>query len=220
LELLDERIEAFLSSKEAAGQSRQHSLRNRMKPHRGGSARHGVKSHSPFGGFKHQAAPQQHKHHVSLQRFAQGKVNTSHKKAEEAEVARHKKAAALRKYAKLCKREGIVSDRVNTNAVSSTKSDHDQDKKQLLQQKQQQKRDGQHSFSSAQQEAQAAKDSKALKELERQQVQKEIKESEKVRKQKRRETLVKTKKGQPVLNNLVTKLLSKIQGSKAAADSK
>jgi len=208
LELLDERIEA--SIKQRSSRSKVGSVRietGKMKPHRGG--RHGVKSHSPFGGFKHQAAPQQHKHHVSLQRFAQGKVNTS-----------HKKAAALRKYAKLCKREGIVSDRVNINAVSSTKSDHDQDKKQLLQQKQQQKRDGQHSFSSAQQEAQAAKDSKALKELERQQVQKEIKESEKVRKQKRRETLVKTKKGQPVLNNLVTKLLSKIQGSKAAADSK
>jgi hypothetical protein len=54
------------------------------------------------------------KHHVvSIAKFATGKAAFNLKRKEVEEQKRNQKSKVLREYAKLCKAEGIVSDRVN-----------------------------------------------------------------------------------------------------------
>lgn len=142
-------------------------------------------------------------HHVSLQKFAsRGSKGTQlQRKKEEDEVKRHKKSAALRKYAKLCKRDGIESDRVNLGDASAPAEHKPKVKPQP--------------FAKAERTAAQAKEAKAEAEAHRQQVDKEVRESQKVREAKRQQHLKRTKSGQPVLNNTVKNLLAKIQASVA-----
>lgn len=164
---------------------------------------------------------QKGKHHVSLHKFAsRGSKGTQlQRKKEEDEVKRHKKSAALRKYAKLCKRDGINSDRVNLdnsrgrgNAAGGTATASDDDKPSLG------KRPtaisphkSQHPFVRAERTAQEAKDAKLQSAANREMVQKDIAASQKVRNEKRQLHLKRTRTGQPVLNNTVKSLLAKIQ---------
>jgi hypothetical protein len=58
------------------------------------------------------------KYHISLHKFSAGKQNFNLSR-EKKKSAAHLKAAALRKYAKLAKKEGIVSDRVRIGGEKS-----------------------------------------------------------------------------------------------------
>lgn len=148
-------------------------------------------------------------HHVSLQKFAsRGSKGTQlQRKKEEDEVKRHKKSAALRKYAKLCKRDGIESDRVNLGDASAPAQPFSKAEPKPKVKPQ--------PFAKAERTAAQAKEAKAQAEAHRQQVDKEVRESQKVREAKRQQHLKRTKSGQPVLNNTVKNLLAKIQASVA-----
>lgn len=145
-------------------------------------------------------------HHVSLQKFAsRGSKGTQlQRKKEEDEVKRHKKSAALRKYAKLCKRDGIESDRVNLGSGPAPMQ-------QPFAKAERKPKVKPQPFAKAERAAAEAKEAKAQAEAHREQVEKDIRESQKVREAKRQQHMKRTKSGQPVLNNTVKSLLAKIQ---------
>lgn len=152
---------------------------------------------------------------VSLFKFASrgGKGAMLQRKKEEDTVRAMKKAAALRKYAKLCKREGIVSDRVNLDgARAAIKEDHVELQEFKQKHKTSQQQQHKHNpFAGAEREAQKARDDKEEAERARECVQGEIKKAELSREAKRREHMKRNKKGQPLLNSTAKSLLAKIQ---------
>lgn len=145
--------------------------------------------------------------HISLSKFASrgSKGSLLQRKKEEDEVKRNKKSAALRKYAKLCKRDGIVSDRVNLDGVKKQKEESKEKRPAMK-----------NPFAAAEKEANIMKDVKSEVEAARQKVQDEIKKSQINRNAKRHEHLKRTKNGQPLLNASVKGLLAKIQKTAAS----
>jgi hypothetical protein len=142
---------------------------------------------------------------LSLKRFASrgSKGAMLSRKKEEMEVRAHKKAAALRKYARLAKQEGITSDRVNVDGVRKTKSE-----KEAEQQKQKQKNPVHNRFAEAEKEAARSKKAKVEADDARAKVQEEIEKAKMEREAKRREVIKRKHRG---LNSSATTLLEKIQ---------
>jgi hypothetical protein len=154
----------------------------------------------------------------TFQKYAHGKSLTSlQAKREEKEVERHKKSAALRKYAKLCKAEGIESERVNVDLgprtnTSSTRADSDSSEIVKKRHDKDTKKNG--VVSPFRKEERKALDSQRLKaegEERRQKQQAEILEKQKQRAEARKLHLKRTNKGQPLMNNRVKDLLAKIE---------
>ena len=143
---------------------------------------------------------------LSLQKFsARGGAGILLQKKKEAEtVKRMKKASALRKYAKLCKRDGIVSDRVNVDGVRKAESGDGREVKQPAKAEMRK-------ISAVEKEAQKSLENKMELEQARKKVEDEIKLSEAARLDKRREVMMRHKNGQPLLNLTAKKLLEKIQ---------
>jgi hypothetical protein len=156
---------------------------------------------------------------VSLIKFSArgGKGAMLQRKKEDDTVKAMKKAAALRKYARLCKREGIVSDRVHVDGLQSAQETGGASAAET-QRPQQQRHQPKHSspFASALREASKAKEQKQEEDRNRQTVQDEIKKSEANRNAKRREHVKRNKKGQPLLSSTAKLLLTKIQSSSHA----
>jgi hypothetical protein len=138
-------------------------------------------------------------HNVSLKKFAGGK-SANNRKDKELETQRHEKAAVLRKYAKLCKAEGIQSDRVNLERKSE-KPDKRVEKK---------KESKPAPFNKSLMEAEQRKNEKIASKDEREQKLRKKEELEKSRNEKRKIMLKKTRKGQPIMRNQISAILEKL----------
>lgn len=132
----------------------------------------------------------------------QGKKRFDELRKKEQETKRYKKAAALRKYAKLCKAEGIQSDRVH---IGKKEEGGERETKKPEQ------RPAYKPFQRAEKEAARLQQIEHEKEQLRLQAQKEKEEALKRREEKRKALSKKTKRGQPVLGNHVKSILEKLQ---------
>lgn len=142
-------------------------------------------------------------YHDDLRKF-HGKKHAEELKKKEQETKRFKKAAMLRKYAKLCKAEGIKSDRVRMGDKDKSDEPSERPPKKS-------KLDQHRPFKRA--EVQAARTEQAEKEKE-ELVQERLKQKEdaiRKREQKHRALSQTTKKGQPRLGNHMKALLEKLQ---------
>ena len=158
-----------------------------------------------------------------LSKWAHGRQSTSlQAKKAEAEVERHKKAATLRKYAKLCKAEGIESTRVNvstkvfapdvsgSNAVEGVSLQEKRD----AQRREKQKQGQGNSSKPFRKEIRQHEESQKLKRLEqarREVNEKAIQDKKRARDEARKLHLKRTRKGQPLMGTRVKSLLSKIE---------
>ena len=133
-------------------------------------------------------------------------------KKKEFETKRYKKAATLRKYAKLCAREGIVSDRVNMSAKKTVGSSSDISEEPRHDNKKPKK----NPFADAMRIAEERKLAKEQQLLEKKQREAEIEDAAKKREEKRKMHMKRTKKGQPLLGNQIQNMLTKLQGQKNA----
>lgn len=156
----------------------------------------------------------------TFQKYAYGKnLSSLQAKKEEREVERHKKSAALRKYAKLCKVEGIKSERVNVEPGGDKDGEGKEDTSVGVDMKYKRDKKKNDKASPYQKEERQAQDNqRAKKEFEerREAQQIEIKKKQKVRDESRKLHLKRTSKGQPLMNNRVKDLLSKIEKRMAA----
>jgi hypothetical protein len=132
-----------------------------------------------------------------------GKKRAEEIKKKDIETKRHKKAAALRKYAKLCKAEGIQSDRVHMGKK--------EDKDERPETEKPAKRPDFKPFQRAEKEAARLKQQEHEKEEHRLQMQREKEEALKKREEKRKALSKTTKRGQPVLGNHIKSILEKLQ---------
>jgi hypothetical protein len=140
-------------------------------------------------------------YHDDLRKW-QGKKHADDMKKKEQETKRFKKAAMLRKYAKLCKAEGIQSDRVRLEKRES--SEDPRQKKS--------KPDSQYRpFKRAEAEAVRAEQAEKEKEEQIRERQKQKEEAIRKREEKHRALSKTTKKGQPKLGNHMKALLEKLQ---------
>lgn len=140
-------------------------------------------------------------YHDDLRKF-HGKKHADELRKKEQETKRFKKAAMLRKYAKLCKAEGIQSDRVRIGDKSEAPAGSPPKKT---------KPDQHRPFKRA--EVQAARMEQAEKEKQ-DLIQEKLKQKEdaiRKREQKHRALSQTTKKGQPRLGNHMKVLLEKLQ---------
>eukprot|EP01038_Epipyxis_sp_PR26KG_P009140 gene9140-12326_t len=127
-------------------------------------------------------------------------------KQKELQKQRNLKSSMLRKYAKLCKSEGIASDRVNLNdEVNSTRK---KDKKDNHQEKKTPR-----ILLKAQQIANEKEEQRKVIAEQKERIEKEKSDALIKRQEKRRIMMQKTTKGQPKLGNRIQMLLSKISNS-------
>ena len=137
------------------------------------------------------------------------------------EQKRNQKSKMLREYAKLCKREGIRSDRVNMsddsgstevkhpNSSSSSPSSSSGNGKQVAKKS--------NPFHAAELEAQHKTEEKEQAARRKEEVQKEIAQKHKQREHKRVERMKRTRKGQPIMANQIMSILGKLQRDKNAS---
>lgn len=147
---------------------------------------------------------------MSIHKFAKGKSIDMKRIKREKEIERFKKHKALSKYAKLCKAEGIVSDRVHIGPKDSNNDTKETTKETINKNKT--------SYNKALQMAE-------LKEKEKQQIitdkktkEDAIKQAEKARKEKTKLHMKRTKRGQPILHNQVHAILQKLQSEKVLSN--
>lgn len=157
----------------------------------------------------------------TFQKYAYGKnLSSLQTKKEEREVERHKKSATLRKYAKLCKAEGIESERVNVDLGGDKDGEGKRDASIRVDMKdkrdKKKKKDKASPYQKEERQAQDNRRAKKEEEERREAQQVEIKEKQKVRDESRKLHLKRTSKGQPLMNNRVKDLLSKIEKRMAA----
>jgi hypothetical protein len=135
-----------------------------------------------------------------------GKKKAESIKKKEQETKRFKKAAALRKYAKLCKREGIQSDRVRIGK----KEDKEEGESTSASANTKQQKDHK-PFRRAEKEAERQEQLEHDKEQHRLATQKQKEEALRKREEKRKALSKTTRKGQPVLGNHIKSMLQKLQ---------
>ena len=149
---------------------------------------------------------------MSIHRFAKGKSIDMKRIKREKEIERFKKHKALSKYARLCKSEGIVSDRVH---IGPKDSNDNNDKKGNKKDK---KDTSKTSYNKALQIAESKEKEKEQLATERMKRDEDIKQAEKIRKEKSKLHMRRTKKGQPILHNQVHAILQKLQNEKVAVE--
>ena len=133
------------------------------------------------------------------------------RKKEQARVDNFKKTAALRKYAKLCKAEGIESQRVNMGERMKSSDNIDESGETKKIKKEKKKSPSINPFHKEEKIANERKLNVAKKDALLTEKQKEIEQKKKERDEKRKIFKQKTSKGQPLMKNRITSLLSKIQ---------
>lgn len=152
---------------------------------------------------KHSQKSKYNEKRSSTGKFASVKF-LSDKRKKEIETERFQKASMLRKYAKLCKSEGIQSDRVNLgNDRTAVK----------LKDKTKFEREPPQPFSKAIEDAAKLRSDKSVEIKKRESEMKSQDEKQKQRRERSRLLSQKTKKGQPVMKNRITSLLDKIMKS-------
>ena len=146
------------------------------------------------------------KHHVvSIHKFATGKAAFNQKKKEVEEQKRNQKSKTLREYAKLCKAEGIVSDRVNLELYEGRK-DHVPKNKAVASSSK-----DTNPFKDASIEAKEKANDRANEILLSKEKDAEIKKKNVIREATRRQRMKRTKKGQPILSTQIASILGKLQ---------
>ena len=152
------------------------------------------------------------KHHVvSIHKFATGKAAFNQKKKEDDERKRNEKSKMLREYAKLCKAEGIVSDRVNLETYEGRKAPLSKEREHLKSTKVLSKQGN--PYKSASEEAEKKASIKAEAVMLSQELTVTIKKKNELREVQRRERMKRTKKGQPILSTQIASILGKLQKS-------
>jgi len=140
-------------------------------------------------------------------KLLRGKKIYADKKKKEIESKRVHKASALRKYAKLCKREGVQSSRVRIDGeleplkVSKISSYKTSAEKNAL--------------ASTTATLDVTKDEKTQKENDIARKQREIAQAAEKRRKRKREINSRTRKGQPILGNQMKHILEKLQSDKS-----
>ena len=131
-------------------------------------------------------------------------------KQEKIEKQRNLKSAALREYAKLCKREGIESERVNLGPREEA-GDRDEENHKIRRDKK--KKKSANPFMKEMRQAETLAADRA--EVERSKLSKDEEREQKLRErqQKQKDRMKRTKKGQPLMDDAVKRLLSSIQKS-------
>lgn len=129
-------------------------------------------------------------------------------KKDKQEKQRNLKSAALREYAKLCKREGIESERVSLGPREAK----DRVDGKTVETKKKKKRSS-NPFMKEIRQAETLAADKAEVEKAKLSKEEEIAQKLKARKDKSRERMKRTKKGQPIMNDTVKRLLNSIQES-------
>jgi len=131
---------------------------------------------------------------------------TQQKRKELHTIERNKKSATLRKYAKLCVKEGIVSNRVKTE---NTKTDD----VSVANIKSNGKKPIANPFETAIKIANARKEEAKRQQEERLMRQREVAAAKKQRDSKRKLHMKRTKSGQPLLGEKIKGMLSKLQST-------
>ena len=165
-------------------------------------------------------------HHIynnDIKRFQARKYSNDIKK-KELEKKIHEKSSMLRKYAKLCAKEGIISNRVhigtrNDDATSKINSnnnlhhnDNDGEGSSNVQKSNQDKRSKpNYVMKKIQKQSQQLLQEKAEHEKQLQEKLKQTEEAMKLRAKRHKAVTQKTSKGQPVLNNQIKLLLEKLK---------
>jgi hypothetical protein len=132
---------------------------------------------------------------------------TQQRRKELHTIERNKKSATLRKYAKLCVKEGIVSNRVKTDNTKTTGDDSITDiksngKKPIV-----------NPFETAIKIANTRKEEAKRQQEERLLRQREVAAAKKQRDSKRKLHMKRTKSGQPLLGEKIKGMLSKLQST-------
>ncbi len=134
--------------------------------------------------------------HHSTNKFAAVQMSRD-KRKQELDTVRNKKSSVLRKYAKLCKAEGVVSDRVNlgTSINCNAKAKVNDQIKPVSRLHTKTLNSGEKLDSIADNSADSKKKASESRSVKRQQM------------------LQKTRKGQPVMRNQITSILNKLTKS-------
>jgi flagellar biosynthesis GTPase FlhF len=177
-----------------------------------GRSEHNNNNDGDVGSRRPMHAGQRPQQHSAIDRIAYGKALFKKKQQQKRDAQIHEKASMLRNYAKLCKREGIQSERVH---IGPKDDDADGPRNRGSGNKRKQRnKDDQHK-SSLQREYDVATDRKNKEAESAQQefVDKELlkAQNEKKRKEANKLRMQKTKKGQPILGNQIKSILSKLQ---------
>ena len=148
---------------------------------------------------------------MSIHKFAKGKSVDMKRIKREKEIERFKKHKALSKYARLCKSEGIISDRVHIGTKDKDNNNVHKDNKYIKKDKNQKHIT---TYDKAIKIAQKKEKEKIQIETLKKKKEEEIKQAEKLRKEKVKLHMKRTKKGQPILHNQIQSILSKLQDDK------
>ena len=144
------------------------------------------------------------KHYHKTDRYGTGKAAFIKKRKEIEENKRNQKSKALRDYAKLCRREGIESNRVNLIPSSSTEKVGKEKKESVVATK------AYNPFNAVAESAKTKmkdkQDTLKLKEDTQHQIQLKKKE----RDSKKQKYLKRTRKGQPIMKTHIFSILEKL----------
>lgn len=149
---------------------------------------------------------------LSIHKFAKGKSIDLKRIKREKEIERFKKHKALSKYARLCKSEGVVSDRVRIGPKDSNNDHTDKDVKKDKNQK------PMTTYDKAMKVAQQKEKDKIQIEILKKNKEEEIKQAQKIRKEKVKLHMKRTRKGQPILHNQIHAILNKLQDDKKSKE--
>ena len=160
----------------------------------------------------------------SFHHSLKGKELFNQKRKKIEEQKRNQKSKSLREYAKLCKREGIVSDRVNLGSSSSSENDNTHEsihKKGTTTSggtsKEQNPKKKTNPYHLAEMERQRIVTEKEQSQRGKEEVQQQIGEKKKIREQKRQQSMKRTRKGQPIMANAIKSILGKLTSERSAA---
>ena len=175
-----------------------------------------------FGAATHHGSTGKRKAVNAFHHSIKGKALFNQKRKQIEEQKRNQKSKSLREYAKLCKREGIVSDRVNLGSSSSTEngSSHESTHKNSTTiSKDQHSKKKMNPFHLAEMERQRVVTEKEQSQRSKEETQQEIIEKKKIREQKRQQSMKRTRKGQPIMANAIKSILGKLTSERSVAGS-
>ena len=172
-----------------------------------------------FGAATHNVSTGKRKAANSFHHSLKGKELFNQKRKQIEEQKRNQKSKSLREYAKLCKREGIVSDRVNLGTNSSEigidhESIHKKGRGETSDKEQKKKMNP---FHKEEMERQRILTEKEESQRSKEEAQQEIVQKKKIREQKRQQSMKRTRKGQPIMANAIKSILGKLTSERSAA---
>lgn len=136
---------------------------------------------------------------------------------------RNEKSSMLRKYAKLCKREGVQSDRVNMNPRLGVEGGGGKDESAAVGQHRPAKKDkedahkkkrGDDAFAIAEKAAERKRSEQQQREEESARIEREKQKAKALRNKKTKELNKRTPSGQPVMKYRITNILDKLMAEK------